>query len=224
MSRNVNLGNGMWMSQTEAKGFSMSAVQPGHKPDLHGTCYTHSGWFLTCDEYEGLLADYNRRCALCGKTDRYLNVDHDHGLGISAIRGVLCPRCNGGHMRRVDEGYRPICGTTRDYLMSPWYLARRGQTLAHDPAVHVSLGDLGVDDRARLRGALIHSWKAPDRMDHPGLAACIQGKDLRALLRLGWMREWRAPEVDIADPAGPTSRAMAFGRYRSTSPAVAVPS
>ncbi len=190
----------------------MSAVQPGHKPDLHGTCYTHSGWFLTCDEYEQLLNDYSRRCALCGLACRYLNVDHDHSLGLFAIRGILCPRCNSGHMRRIDEGYRPIAGATRDYLMNPWYLVRQGRTLAHDPAVHVSLNDLDDEDRERLRPALIYGWRGPKQMNHPGLAACLAGKDVRALRRLGRMREWLAPEVDIADPDGPISQATALAR------------
>ncbi len=204
----------MWMSQTELEVISMSVAHPGHKPDLHGTCYTHSGWYLTCDEYDQLLSDFDHRCALCGKPDRYLNVDHDHRLGDRAIRGILCPRCNGGHMRRVDEGYRPIVGTTRTYLMNPWYLTRQGRALPYDPAVHVSLRDLGANDVAALRDAFQYKWNGPAAIEHPELAVCLAAKDLRPLLRLALMQEWRAAEVDIADPNGPISRATAFARTR----------
>ncbi len=194
-------------------------VSPPNRPDdLHRSCYTHSLWYLSCDEYDQLRNDHQHRCALCGKPDRYLNVDHDHRIGDSAIRGLLCPACNAGHMRRIDEGYRPIDSTTRDYLMNPWYLVRKGTTLGYDPVVHVRLADLPHADLARLRGALSYNWPGPLTAEHPGLAACLAANDLRPFLRLGWMREWQTPTVDIADPAGPTSRASALGRSRSGPP------
>lgn len=49
---------------------------------------------LTDDEYNGLLADQDGRCALCPSTPktRRLHVDHDHAT--MTVRGLLCHRCN----------------------------------------------------------------------------------------------------------------------------------
>lgn len=40
-----------------------------------------------------LVAHQNARCALCGTRGEPLVLDHDHATG--AVRGALCPYCNG---------------------------------------------------------------------------------------------------------------------------------
>jgi hypothetical protein len=42
---------------------------------------------------ELLLSWQQSRCALCGRWDRALVVDHDHQT--AEVRGLLCQRCNG---------------------------------------------------------------------------------------------------------------------------------
>lgn len=42
---------------------------------------------------ELLLSWQHSRCALCGRWDRALVVDHDHQT--AEVRGLLCQRCNG---------------------------------------------------------------------------------------------------------------------------------
>lgn len=58
-----------------------------------------SDYDLTPEQYEKMLADQDRRCAICGATEaggrrRHLCVDHDHAT--NKIRGLLCVMCNLG--------------------------------------------------------------------------------------------------------------------------------
>jgi hypothetical protein len=135
-----------------------------------------------------------------------MNIDHDHVRGAAAVRGLLCPRCNVGHMRRVDLGERPIDATTREYLLNPWYLARRDQCLSYEPAIHVRINDLGGPDRAeldRLACKVLSPYsiqKAAPVFEHPGVAACVSNDDLRPVLRLLWMARGGYIGVDIASP------------------------
>lgn len=49
---------------------------------------------ISLAEYEQMLADQGRACALCKEpTDRTLHVDHCHETG--KVRGLLCLPCNG---------------------------------------------------------------------------------------------------------------------------------
>lgn len=52
-------------------------------------------------EIEAIVAAQGGGCAICGRTDRALQVDHDHrhhpgtyGCRL-CVRGMLCPVCNG---------------------------------------------------------------------------------------------------------------------------------
>lgn len=48
---------------------------------------------MTPDVYAEMLEGQGGLCAICGgKTNRNLNVDHDHET--KALRGLLCGRCN----------------------------------------------------------------------------------------------------------------------------------
>ena len=46
------------------------------------------------DDVEKWIKDQGNRCAICGRNDQRLNVDHDHSSG--RRRGMLCNTCNGG--------------------------------------------------------------------------------------------------------------------------------
>lgn len=66
-------------------------------PD-HETCGTHKLYLLTCEQYEGLIAESGGGCQLCdfpaaGMPQRKLYIDHDY-RGFWAVRGLLCIRCN----------------------------------------------------------------------------------------------------------------------------------
>jgi Autographiviridae endonuclease VII len=47
---------------------------------------------ITVNEYNRLFSNQHGSCAICGRTDRKLRVDHCHETG--KIRGLLCAGCN----------------------------------------------------------------------------------------------------------------------------------
>jgi Recombination endonuclease VII len=55
---------------------------------------------LTADERDALVSLQGGRCAVCGRTDRPLEIDHDHRhcpgtIGCRhCVRGAVCGRCN----------------------------------------------------------------------------------------------------------------------------------
>jgi hypothetical protein len=83
---------------------------------------THRSYDLDCEAYDRFVADHGGRCALCGKTgpetpQGYLVIDHDHGVGQWAVRGLLCWRCN-----NVLDAYRHVKTPTENaYLADPWW-------------------------------------------------------------------------------------------------------
>ena len=47
---------------------------------------------LTPEQYSALVDAQCGQCAICGRGDEYLCVDHSHSAGI--VRGLLCHGCN----------------------------------------------------------------------------------------------------------------------------------
>lgn len=86
----------------------------------HETCH-HRTYLLSCDQFEALLARAGGRCELCSVpasdvVDGKLRIDHEHRIGLHAVRGLLCPTCN-AHMRRVDSGERPMSWEVAAYVL-----------------------------------------------------------------------------------------------------------
>lgn len=70
---------------------------------------TQEIWNAIYDQQEGC-------CAICGRDDRDLVVDHNHGDGV--VRGLLCSNCNTG---------LGFFGDDPDVVESAWtYLMERG--------------------------------------------------------------------------------------------------
>lgn len=57
----------------------------------YGRKYRHG---ITTEQYDGMVSEQDGRCAICGRDDGDLRVDHCHDR--SVIRGLLCDRCNRG--------------------------------------------------------------------------------------------------------------------------------
>ncbi|MEV4438532.1 endonuclease domain-containing protein [Streptomyces sp. NPDC049577] len=88
----------------------------------HTSCY-HTGYALTCNEYDDLLGRADGHCMLCKtrpRPGRPLNIDHDHALGDWAVRGLVCDRCN-QIVRRVEAGEYPDWLPVKHYLDAPWH-------------------------------------------------------------------------------------------------------
>lgn len=64
----------------------------------------HRYYRLTCEEFDALVKRSEGRCDICGVITFLLVIDHDHDLGLWAVRGLLCPSCNykegGGYIER----------------------------------------------------------------------------------------------------------------------------
>lgn len=88
----------------------------------HASCKNHDRYWLTCEQYEGLIEASGNRCQICGVAasscipHRKLFIDHDQGYGIWAVRGLLCPQCNANC--RWDK---PDPEWALDYLCDPWF-------------------------------------------------------------------------------------------------------
>lgn len=77
------------------------------------TCSPHVVRGLTCERYELLVEWAGAACQVCRST-RHLVIDHDHGLGEWAVRGLLCSTCNARlHCLEGPEVER--------YLSHPWH-------------------------------------------------------------------------------------------------------
>lgn len=160
---------------------------------FHGSCSTHAQYELSCAGLEQLRIDHGDRCRLCGRATKHMNIDHDHLRGWGAVRGLLCARCNGTCMRRVDDGDWPITAEVREYLISPWHLS--GERLPYEPQVSVSVAELSQSDRSELYR--LHQvprtscsvGKERPAFEHQGVAAGLANRDLRPVLRLLWMSE-----------------------------------
>ncbi|WP_433731089.1 endonuclease domain-containing protein [Actinoplanes sp. CA-051413] len=74
---------------------------------VHATCGLHRKYRLTCAQFESLLDRSQDTCESCSKPGHLLSkwrtkghiagrlqIDHDHGLGAWAVRGMLCGPCN----------------------------------------------------------------------------------------------------------------------------------
>jgi hypothetical protein len=78
----------------------------GQQAKCKGLCAQHMGRFvsrgITYDDYKVLLDRQDGRCAICGRPESELTIDHDHDHCHNSngcrdcIRGLLCGTCNTG--------------------------------------------------------------------------------------------------------------------------------
>ena len=83
--------------------------------------HSHKRYGLSCREFDQLRQRASGRCEICEPwVPRFgvLHVDHDHALGLWAVRGLLCANCN---IRiEVTQGFvnQPA---VRAYLANPFH-------------------------------------------------------------------------------------------------------
>jgi len=77
-------------------------------------CLAHKVYKLTCEEYEQLWERCGGCCEACGRaidlSKRDHAIDHDHRYGITAVRGIVCVRCNGYLGRLENPRIHPAFG------------------------------------------------------------------------------------------------------------------
>lgn len=83
----------------------------------HDTCTRHRKYYLTCDQFDALQERSGGVCEMCGAAPfKMLYIDHDHGRGRYAVRGLLCARCNTQLVRK----FKPPPSAAQ-YLSRPFY-------------------------------------------------------------------------------------------------------
>lgn len=93
----------------------------------HVNC-RHRYYGMSCDTYEAMLRESSQRCGICGcaphgNTSGKLFIDHESKLGVWAVRGLLCHRCNSLIGDKLGWGVA-LPGGHRAYLSDPWYVRR----------------------------------------------------------------------------------------------------
>jgi hypothetical protein len=112
-------------------------VHNPHPADHQGyTCGAHSFYGMDCAEFEALRARAAGRCELCSLPEeetplRKLCVDHAHEYGPTAVRGLVCSRCNSvlgvaeSRMTPVQRGAAKNADGERwiaNYLRRAWFV------------------------------------------------------------------------------------------------------
>ena len=90
-----------------------------------GFCRSHTSRFvsrgISYEYFKQLVADQDGRCAICGRDEQDLKIDHAHGhcAGINGckdcIRGLLCSTCNTGLGKFGDDVF--LLKRALDYLI-----------------------------------------------------------------------------------------------------------
>lgn len=90
----------------------------------HKTCTRHRLYALSCEQFEALLARAAGHCEICGAEGEperpgcCLYIDHEHNVGMWAVRGLLCYVCNCSLQarRRI-----PPTPEIKRYVANVWY-------------------------------------------------------------------------------------------------------
>lgn len=105
-------------------------------------CSTHLTYRLTCDDFESLVSTRSGACWRCSQQAERLEIDHDHALGINAVRGMLCAFCN-NHLGRVESGLREPDALDAAYLGNAWHLSRVAE---YEPDRRTEVRNFRVDE------------------------------------------------------------------------------
>lgn len=88
----------------------------------HTSC-THKQYAVSCVEFNALAATAGGCCQMCQTPTAPLVIDHDHALGMWAVRGLLCTSCN-VTLGRIEHGRKGMTPAAGRYLDAPWHQAQ----------------------------------------------------------------------------------------------------
>lgn len=86
----------------------------------------HLYYDMTCADYDELEARAEGRCEICRTETHRLSIDHAHADGWTAVRGLLCPKCN-SRLGAIEAGKREPDEATVRYLSNPFRLPAEGR-------------------------------------------------------------------------------------------------
>lgn len=92
------------------------------------SCETHRVYRLTCAQYDELVTRFDGACWRCHRAGS-IWIDHDHAIGLDAVRGMLCPECN-SRLGRVDAGSLDPDELDTAYLRDAWHATRAIKAVA----------------------------------------------------------------------------------------------
>lgn len=117
----------------------------------------HRKYRLTCAQYETLIERSGGACEVCGTSagdmtmgwrcvSGRLHIDHDHTLGLWAVRGLLCRRCN----NTIDQWFRS--GQLNDYDANAYHrkLVADSGAIEGEPEVGVVVRDFAYREWRRM--------------------------------------------------------------------------
>jgi hypothetical protein len=84
-------------------------------------CPQHKRYGLTCDQFDQMVTAARGRCTCCDEPCNEFLIDHDHTIGPTAVRGLVCHLCN-IDLGRVDAGVRTPSPATAAYLRPCWVM------------------------------------------------------------------------------------------------------
>lgn len=73
--------------------------ESGKESTLKAHLLCHYG--ITPDDYRRMLREQKGLCAICGKSEKNMHIDHDHETG--KVRGIICVSCNHMLGRAYDD-------------------------------------------------------------------------------------------------------------------------
>lgn len=123
----------------------------------HPTCLTHVNYWLNCEEYDDLRRTKPGNCHMCHTPASILNIDHDHGVGIWAVRGLICDSCN-QRLRHIERGARAMADDARRYLADAWHLSQDLRSKLAQRAPRVECPACGHMVALRKDGRLYTHW------------------------------------------------------------------
>lgn len=137
----------------------------------HETCI-HRRYVLTCKQYDELLLRSENRCEICSATAasqlwEKLCIDHDHGHGLWAVRGLLCQGCN-RFLDQLPRTHPAVAG----YLQNAWHLSKGWPLdLPEEPPIGTRVMEPRRKVWVRIEDGWLrvnpHSRRAPIRMVIP---------------------------------------------------------
>lgn len=133
----------------------------------HANCH-HRHYALTCQDYEEMLVTTGQKCEMCGRharrnTNQRLFIDHDHELGLWAVRGLLCHWCNSALANKPGWGVTIPPAATR-YLSNPWYGRRLAELgVGIEPPPEPVAGARVLDAYGRTWTSTCRGWSCKGR-------------------------------------------------------------